>query len=120
MKVPSLMLSCIFLAIDKDGKTHEIRHDLVTGCWEMCQYLKKHFNIDTVPSTVYNGKKLFSPVKYPYEKTKEYYLAYLNWVINCPKEEKADFFDNELDKSKFYDNNPIVDIKIKIAKTKYK
>src|SRR3990167_10097307 len=109
MKVPTLPLNSVLIALDKDNNRHEVSDRLIFGCWEMCQYLKDNFGIETVVSTVYNGKKIFTPTKFPYGKSREYYLAFLNWVLNFPKEERADFFDNEIEAEKFYLNNPIVD-----------
>jgi len=34
------------------------------------------------------------------------------WVLNYPKEQRAEFFENETDMSKFYAGNPIVDFHI--------
>ncbi len=112
MKVPTLPLYSKFIVIDKDNNQHEVSDRLIFGCFGMCQYLEDSFGIKTVPSTVYNGKKKFVPIQFPYKRTKEYYLAYLNWILNYPKEERADFFDNEIDAIKFYTNNPIVDFYI--------
>lgn len=110
MKVPTLVLHSIFIAVDKEGIEKEISDTMIQGCREMCQHLERMFGIKTVPSTVYNGKKKFIPTSFPYGRTKEYYLAYFNWVLNFPKEQRADFFENELDMCKFYNNNPIVDL----------
>lgn len=116
MKVPSLYLSIILLAVDKNGKESEAHHSSAIGCWQCCQELERHFGIKTVPSTIYNGKKKFIPSKFPYGKTKEYYLTYLNWGLNFTPEERAQFFDDEPDKTKFSENNPFVDIKIIVKK----
>lgn len=109
MKVPSLILYSTYLTIDKQGNEREVHDMIVQGCWQMCSHLEDSFGIKTVPSTVYNGKKKFIPTRFPYGKSKEYYLAYFNWVLNYPKEERAKFFENEIDMGKFYANNPIVD-----------
>ncbi len=117
MKVPSLDLKIFLIAIDKDGNDVGENWDRsATGCYACCSELEKHFGIKTAPSTVYNGKKRFVPVKYPWGKTKEYYLAYLNWVLNFPPEGRAKFFEDEPDMAKFSENNPIVDIKIVVKK----
>jgi hypothetical protein len=116
MKVPSLLLSCVVVAIDNNGANREVHYQYVVGCWEMCRYLEEVFGIKTVPSTVYNGKKVFSPTLFPYSCSRENFLAYLNWRLNYPKEGRADFFDNEPNKEKFIKNNPIVDVKIKVIK----
>jgi len=116
MKVPTLNLYCKFVAIDKNNNSHEVLDTIITGCWEMSQHLEKIYGIKTVPSTVYKGKKQFKPLSYPYGRNKEYYLAYFNWVINFPKEQRAYFFENEIDMNKFYTNNPIVDFHLIIKK----
>ena len=120
MKVPTLCLYSSFIAIDINGKQTEVSDRIIAGCWNMCQHLEKSFGIKTVPSTVYAGKKIFTPTIFPCGKTKEYYLAYLNWVINFPRSERADFFENEPDMNKFYLNNPIVDVKMRVSKDNHR
>lgn len=116
MKVPTLLLYSTFVITDKHGNTIE-QHDMsVHGCWQMCGYLEKTYGIKTVPSTVYNGKKKFIPLCFPYGRTKDYYLAYFNWALNYPKEQRAEFFENETDKNQFYLNNPFLDFYIIIKR----
>lgn len=117
MKVPTLRLRATYITIDKDGGEHEIIGFSETGCWNMCFRLEREYGIETVPSTIYACKKIFTPIKFPYAKTKEEMLGYCNWVLNFPKkEERAEFYSNEPNKDKFTVNNPIVDIKIRISK----
>lgn len=116
MKVATLLLNSFYIAIYRDGTEKEVSIRLVTGCWEMCFYLEQKFGIQTVPSTVYNGKKRFEPTKFEYFESKEDVLGYLNWVLNFPHSEREKFYNNEPDKSKFTKNNPIVDLKITARK----
>jgi len=116
MKVPSLSIKSSFIAVYNDGKIKSVSESSITGCFQMQQHLERNFGIKISRSTVFDCKKLLTPVKYPHGRTREYYLAYLNWVLNYPKEERAEFFDNELDKQKFIRNNPIIDIKISLSK----
>ena len=115
MKVSTLMLSATFVVIDKDGKKTEAHDQLIQGCYEMCQYLKKSYGIDTVPSTVWAAKKEFTPNMFPYGRTKEYYMAYLNWRLNYPRDQRAEFFEDD-DMDKFAQNNPIADVLIRVKK----
>ena len=116
MKVPTLLLDSVFVAVYSDGVKHEVLNTFVVGCWAMCMHLERDFGIKTSPSTVWLAKKEFIPVKFPYGKTKQDYLAYLNWVINCPKEEKFSFFDDQPNIEQFYKNNPVLDCYIIIKK----
>lgn len=119
MQVPSLTLRSVYIAIDKNGNEHKISDNLVTGVWEMTFYLEKHFGIKTSTTTVYNCKKVFTPLTFKYGKDRSYMLAWCNWVLNYPRDQRADFFENEKNPSIFYNDNPIVDIKLIIERTKH-
>jgi len=112
MKVNTLFLQSYFVAVYNNGEKKLITDTIKYGCFPMVQHLEKSFGIKTVPSTVYVGKKVWTPIVFPYGRTKEYYLGFLNWCLNYTKENRSDFFDNEVNKVKFYLNNPIIDIKI--------
>jgi hypothetical protein len=112
MKVPTLLLYSTFVIIDKNGNKTELHDVIITGCFQMCLHLEKCFGIKTVPSTVFNGNKKFIPNHFTGGRTKEYYLAYFNWVINHSKEQKKYYFEDEVNKKQFYLNNPFVDFYI--------
>lgn len=124
MKTPTLRLQAILIAFYSDGSEKEMPYASIIGCWEMCDYLNKYFGIKTSPSTVHRGKKVFEPTKYPYIPSKfqryllskKYFLAYMNWALNFPKEERAKFFSNEPDITKFIKNNPVIDIRLVVRK----
>lgn len=115
MKVPTLYLQIFYLAIDKDGNQHEVWTNSEIGCRETCRLLEKYYGIQTVPSTVFNGKKIFTPTKFLGNKEKIDTLAYLNWSLNRTNRESK-FFDNDPEKRKYYKNNPIVDVKLIVRK----
>lgn len=116
MRVPTLLLDSVFIAVHIDGSEYEVYDTFVIGCPAMWMHLERSFSIKTNVSTVWAAKKKFVPLSYPYGKTKTDYLAYFNWVLNCPNEEKAPFFDEQFNRQKYYEDNPIIDCYIIIKR----
>lgn len=115
MKVSSLLLYLTYQIIDKDGKIIELSAGLVTGCRETSWEIEKYYGVKLAPTTVWRGK-IFKPTKFKYHDSEASLLAWANWSLNCGKEDKAEFFDNEIDQKKWFNDNPYVDVKMRVSK----
>jgi hypothetical protein len=109
MKTPSLKLYSIWIAVDKDNNQHQVSESMKIGAYEMNYHLYLNCGIKTSLSTIKKGHCKLRPTRYMYSESLAYHLAYLNWVINCPKDQKAAFFSQESDTWRFPKENPIVD-----------
>jgi hypothetical protein len=119
MKVPSLLIHVFYIAIYKDGTEKTLNVQSVTGCSETATFLEEYFGIKAAPSTVWQGKKKYTPIKFRYMENKAYALGYLNWALNFPKNEGTYFYSDVIDKSKYTENNPIIDVKVGVKKVIY-
>jgi hypothetical protein len=120
MKVSSLLIYRYYVAISKDGKRYNISDWLTTGLWEAKRELEKKYGVVTSQTTIYNrakskSAKAFPINKFGYLKNKAELMAYANWVLFFPTDEREEFFTNEINKERFYKNNPIVDIQICVS-----
>lgn len=117
MKVASLAVYSYYAAIGKDGKRYNIADWLEIGLWEMQRAIENKFGIVTSTTTIYNRTKAkstkgFKLNKFGYSKDKAELLAFANWVLFFPPEQRANFFVNESNIERFYKDNPIVDIEL--------
>lgn len=113
MKVPTIYIKAYYVVEDKNGNTHELFAFSEIGVANMVRRLKKEFDIETLHSTVFRKHRRFVPLKFPYLKSKEEFLAYANWVFNCTNKDGIPFSDIP-DRERWFIDNPMTDVLIRI------
>lgn len=110
MKVATSFISLYYVAIQKDGTEHKVLVNSEIGFSNAKRALENKFGIKTCESTIFNGRKFFTPEKFPFLKDKAHCLAYLNWAIFEKNKGGRFFVDFPLET--YTKNNPIIDVKL--------